>query len=249
MRIIDVEIRMQEEPLVLDTLVAMQRHADAVRHGFRLFTSGTVPVTRALRLVRRFEALYEVNLHRNTRARRRQRGEGSALLFLYRLPDCIESEDPMQLGWTLLVSDGVSRARERELLLDAFDSRHPLTIGPYELVRMTRKGQGKPALTYRMTRPYYEAYREKVIRSARGDVHESAHALLKALYSEPGWASVRSAVGRIVALWRREFRHRRGKSERFPALPKLRYIQRLPTTATPLRTLLNQQRSLSRIPS
>lgn len=234
---------MRREVQILDTLVAMQRHADYVRRGYRWWTAGAVELMRARRLVRRFKALYEVNLHRNTRRRRRKSGEGVALLLLYRLPGEPRygqpDAAPLHIGWTLLVTDGECDVRHREKLRDSTQDATRLMIGPYELVRLSRPGQCTAAWSYRMSRPYYQAWRERVIRSARGDPEELPGRVLAELYREPGFAGVRSQVGHICALYRREWRRRRRVRDAFPRLPRLAYVQRLPTTSTSLSELLN----------
>lgn len=236
---------MKSNILVLDTLSAMQRHADCVRKGKRFVTQGTVVLSKAMRLARRFDALYDVNVHRNTRSRRARRGEASGILIFYRLPrsdlnaDAIDSdESDLRIGWSLLFSEGFTPALHAEKLRDALDPKTCLRIGPYDLVRRPRKGSPQPAFTFRMNKEYYERYRDRVIRSARGDMSETPSSLLRSLYSEPGFAAIRSQVGHIVALWRREFRRRQHGSVRFPALPKLRYVQRLRMSATPLTDLI-----------
>lgn len=240
---------MRRDVQILEALVAMQRHADCVRRGYRWWTAGTVEVGRALRLVHRFEALYAVNLHRNTRRRRRQRGEGVALLLLY-LPHqrrrCGEaSAVPSYIGWTLLVTDGECAARHREVLRDATQRDTRLSIGDYELVRLSRPGRRTAAWSYRMSRDYYQAWRTRVIRSARGDPEELPVRVLAELYREPGFAGVRSQVGHVCALYRREWRRRRRAGDAFPKLPKLAYVQRLPTTSIPLSQLLGSQGSMT----
>jgi hypothetical protein len=233
---------MRQDVQILETLFAMQRHSDFVRRGYHWWTGGIIEVGKALRLQRRFEALYEVNLHRNVRARQRKRGVGVPLLLFYRLPMVMSvgnqtgpEEHLPRIGWTLLVSDGECTARHREVLRDALDPASRLTIGPYELVRLSRSGQLAPAWSYRMSRAYCEAWRERVIRSARGDPAEVPHLVLGALYREPGFAGVRSQVGHVCALYRREWRRRRGGQQPFPGLPRLRYVQRLPYRAESFR--------------
>ncbi len=233
---------MPHDVQILETLFAMQRHSDFVRRGYHWWTGGTIEIGKALRLQRRFEALYEVNLHRNVRGRQRKQGVGVSLLLFYRPPTGMSVGNPMgpeehlpRIGWTLLVSDGECVARHREVLRDALDPTTRLTIGSYELVRLSRSGQALPAWSYRMSRVYYEGWRDRVIRSARGDPAQVPHLVLGALYREPGFAGVRSQVGHVCALYRREWRRRRGGQEPFPGLPRLRYVQRLPCRTEALR--------------
>lgn len=223
----------RHEVQVLDTLVAMQRHADYIgRHGYHWWTSGEVAQDRAQHLVRKFVALYGIDLHRNTRSRRKKSGAGAAILLIYRLPgkvsrtDCNERAESA-VWWTLLVTDGHHPAFDRESLKDAYSVEGRFTVGPYQLVRATRPGQAKLVWTFKMLPSYYDEYRRRVIRSARGDPRERVSQLLHELYTEPGWRPIRSDVGRIVCLYRREWRKRRGRHDTFPKLPRLGYVQRL----------------------
>lgn len=238
---------MRKDVLVLDSVVAMQRLADCVRRGYHWHTSGVVPVGRAGALLAKFETLYAVNVHRNTRWRRRRRGIAAAVFQLYRLPetngDTLGSPGDAAgeaLGWSLLLTDGESPARHLEALRLATDVRTPLRIGPYELVRRSRRGQSHPAWTYRMTPECYETYRGRALRSARGDPREPSRELLRDLYGQPGFAGIRSQVGLIVGVFRREFRRRHRRGELLPALPRLGYVQRIPTTGTLLSDCIRQ---------
>jgi hypothetical protein len=211
----------------------MQRHADYIgRHGYHWWTSGEIAQDRTQHLVRKFVALYGIDLHRNTRSRRKKSGSGAAILLIYRLlgkaprADCNGCHEST-VGWTLLVTDGQHPAFHRELLKDAHSVEGRFTVGSYELIRAPRPGQAKTVWTFRMRQAYYDEYRQRVVRSARGDPRECVQRLLHELYSEPGWRPIRSAVGRIVGLYRREWRRRRGRRETFPQLPRLGYVQRL----------------------
>jgi len=238
---------MRKDVLVLDSVVAMQRLADCVRRGYHWHTSGVVPTGRASALLAKFEALYAVNAHRNTRWRRRRRGIAAAVFQLYRLPGTNDDTPGSPgdaageaLGWSLLITDGENPARHLEALLLATNVSTPLRIGPYELVRRSRPGQSHPAWTYRMTPKCYEAYRGRALRSARGDPREPSGQLLRDLYCRPGFAGVRSQVGRIIGLFRREFRRRHRRGELLPAFPRLGYVQRIPTTGTLLSDCIRQ---------
>lgn len=233
--------------VVLDTVVAMQRLADCVRRGYRWFVSGKVKVGRAGCLAEKFESLYGANRHRNARWRSRRQGEAAVVLLLYFLPEADGSaaqalpkgRDAL-VGWTLLVTDGTNRARHLERLQLATDSDTPLRIGPYELVRRCRSGQSTPAWTYRMSAEMYEGLRSRVIRSARGDHREPLQRLLREIYRYPGFAGIRSQVGKIVGVFRREYRRKHGSLAGFPTLPRLWYVQRLPNTGLLIDHLLER---------
>jgi len=177
-----------------------------------------------------------VGEHRNVRARRRVRGQAAAVMLFYVPPrslsryvsDDLDTDDEPQIGWTVLVTDGVHPARRSESMRDATEESQRLTLGAFQLLQRTRKGQSTPAWTWSMTRTVVAGLRERVIRSARGDLHEPVTRVLAELYAVPGFAGVRSQVGHIVGLYRSEWRRRRQRKEPFPRLPRLGYVQRLP---------------------
>jgi hypothetical protein len=220
---------------VLTSVVAMQRHVDYVRRGYHWYVTGVVPARKAERLRVKFTDRYHVEEHRNVRARRRARGEGASVLLMYQpCGSAAESEQSPAhgsgetlIGWTLLVTEGEHPARALEKLKDALDESQRLTLGPYQLIRRTRAGQVKPAWTWAMTKAEYSLWRERVIRSARGDASHSPGRVLVELYRTPGFAGIRSQVGHVVSLYRREWKRRRRGSDPFPRLPKLGYVQRL----------------------
>lgn len=236
---------MQPDILVLDSLVAMQRLADCVRRGYHWHTSGVVPAARTSALLVKFGALYFVNRHRNTRRRQQRRGVAAAVLLLYQpvwpgnaAPASTGEASGGLIAWTLLLTNGESAARHLEALQLATNAQTPIRVGQYELVRKSRAGSSRPAWTFRMTPVCYETFRSRAIRSARNDPREPAESLLKDLYRQPGFAGVRSQVGRIVGLFRREFRRRHPRGATAPRLPKLWYVQRLPNSGVWLSELV-----------
>lgn len=223
--------------LILELLPAMQRHADYVRRGFVYAVSGTVAADKALSLARKFDCIYGTNATRREKQRARASGMARAVLIMYRLPPCLisEAEDAQAInsptvGFTLLVTEGDHPAhhRERPILITHEHTR--LRIGQWELVRRTRAGRDTPAWTWAMQKSVYVQWRERLLRSARGDMTQSPEALLVELYGSPGFAATRSQVGHLIAWYRRCWRRYRGKGQPFPRLPRLYYVQRLPNT-------------------
>ncbi len=214
----------------------MQRIADYVRSGHHRWTSGEVQLERAHALVQRFAALYRIDATRGQRLRMKRSGIASAHLLMYarRTTDGAQSRT---IFWVLLVSDGVHPAAQSETLRDARIADERLRMSGYELVQLPRKDSDAPAWTWRMTAERYQSWRDQVVECARKPALRAERDITKKLYSTPGFAGVRSQVGFIVGLWRREWKRRRAASDAFPKLPPLRYVQRLKSIGIPLSQL------------
>jgi hypothetical protein len=218
---------------VFTLMVAMQRLCDAVRRGYVHYFSGVVPVRRARRLRCKFQARYNVDEHRNIRARRRARGEAAAVLIMHELPTQPEAAHACgepYVGWIVLLTEGEHAAYwNGEDIKTATEDDQRLVIGQFQMLRRTRPGgsASSPSWTWAFTRAAYQDWRERVVRSARGDYTEPPARLLLELYRWGSFRGIRSDIGRIVSLYRREWRKRRRRSDSFPSLPRLRYVQRL----------------------
>jgi hypothetical protein len=219
---------------VFTLTVAMQRICDATRRGYVYYFDGVVPAKKARRLRRKFQERYNVDEHRNVRARRRARGEAAAVMIMYELP--LEPESaPLRsgphVGWVVLITPGEHAAYWRgEDIKIATEDDQRLTIGQFQMLRRTRPdgNASSPSWTWAFTKAAYEEWRERVVRSARGDHMQSPTRLLLELYRFGSFRGIRSDIGRIVGLYRREWKNRRRRGDPFPSLPRLRYVQRLP---------------------
>ena len=228
------------DPLVLTWRAAyMQRIADYVRLGYWRWTSGEVSLERAPAFVQKFAALYRVDASRGQRLRLRRAGLGAARLLLF-APKVDSRQGPAKLSWVLLVSDGEHPAAALEKLRDTRSAGERIRVGGYELVLLPRKDSPRPAWTWRMHEERYQAWRDRVVEAARKPWLSAEADIIKGLYSVPGFAGIRSQVGYLVSLWRREWKRRRNASARFPALPQLRYVQRLRNAGVPLSRLARE---------
>lgn len=219
----------------------MQRLADVVRLGYHRWTSGEVLLERAPALVEKFAALYGVGASRGERLRLKRCGIGAARLLMY-LPQRADGTRPAKLVWVLLVTAGDHPAGALETLRDARCAGERLRLRGYELLQLPRKDSSAPAWTWRMTADRYQKWRDGVLEAARKPWLHADRELLRRLYRVPGFAGIRSQVGHIVALWRKEWRRRRAKADPFPALPQLRYLQRLKNVGVSLQSLSRSTR-------
>lgn len=229
--------RYRQSVLVLDTLPAMQRHADYARRGYVYASVGVVRTDKVVSLARKFDCIYGTSSSRRLKQRARDSGMANSVLIFYRRPqisvrdvDAAHASGDYTVGFTLMITDGDHPARHTERLLLLTDEHTRLRIGNWELVRRTRPGQQAAAWTWAMQRTAYQEWRERLLRSARGDMTDSPEALLVELYGSPGFAATRSQVGHLVAWYRRCWRRYRGRGRPFPRLPRLYYVQRLPNT-------------------
>lgn len=196
--------------------VFMQRVADHVGRGYAHYTSGRIPQNRWPVLCRKFADLYLIGLGKDARYRRKQLGLGNAVLLGW--------QDGEDVGWCLLVTSGDHPAHTLETLQDAVLS--PVTVTGYELVRTPRAGQSKPAWSWRMAAETYQAWRDRILVAVRHENMPACASLWESLYQSPGFALIRSQVGKLVAFFKAEWRRSR-KSE-FPFAPRpLYYVRRL----------------------
>ena len=193
----------------------MQRLCDAARRGYVYYFDGVVPAKKARRLRRKFQERYNVDEHRNVRARRRTRGEAAAVMIMYELSSAQESasaHSEPHVGWVVLITPGEHAAYWRgENIKIATEGDQRVTIGQFQMLRRTRPGGNgsEPSWTWAFTKAAYKDWRERVLRSARGDYTESPTRLLAELYRFGAFRGIRSDVGRIVGLYRREWKKRR----------------------------------------
>lgn len=233
----------------------MQQLMDGVRHGYTLFTNGSIRPDQLVKMIRKFSVVYQIDEDRNGRYRRRRNGLGNAKLFLFYRDDLIY--------WWLLVSPfekGEHAAHALEKLHDVFGKGKRIEIDGYELVRMPRNTKDhrkkesdedrlaheinkcgakvlskniemRPVsrLTWRMTKNKEKEWRDSIIEAVRKHSNTSLHRLVYKLWSSPGFGGIRSQIGKLAALYRAEVkRNRRSDAPKLPQ--KLPYLRRLKIT-------------------
>jgi hypothetical protein len=232
----------------------MQRLIDSINHGYTNWCSGSIPMDRCHKLVKKFDLTYQILADRNERARRKRAGLGNATLILWLNHGAVQ--------WWLLVSPpeaGDHAAHSIETLKNATHLNGRIEIDGFELVRLPKKTYQKagsnsannvpPApkkkhttLTWRMKEDKYQAWRESIIDSVRGASTRSLEALLYKLWSSPGFYGIRTQVGKLAALYRAEVK--RASRKDAPPLPKrLGYVRRLANQGITLGELLAQTKS------
>lgn len=239
-----------------NTLIFLQRLQMAATHGHYNYTCGNTDLERYYRMAKKFAIVYETELSRQTKQKRRRAGEASASLFAVRRSTIPDQDGNIPVYWILIASSGVGRAYEREKLLDLRnrDTRLTAADGKYELVH-----DGK-TWSWQLSSTAFRQYQQKIhniaalptrrhqeieIDGIRRD--KQAEQLLDQLYSEPGFRLLRRQVGRLVSELRGEWRRlRSGSGPRLSErtfLPYVRYFPDQPKpNAPPTPTITTEER-------
>ena len=201
--------------LLPDSLVFMQRVQDAARLDYPFYVTGELSLEKWASLEIKLTELYDCNLPKSTRSRRRSSGEAVTLLYAVAGPP---DQSPRMVRWLMAVTDGKGRVHAREKLL-RFDTERCSFIDRYELVH---DGVG---WSWRMNRKRVEALRERIHeiasappdrrqirRDAAGEYDAEIEALMDELYHAPGFRLMRRQVGKLVAFAKGEWRRLRPES-------------------------------------
>lgn len=213
----------------------MQRIADHVRLGYTQWTSGTVGAERAQAIVKKFHQRYGTGLTRHQKAYARGQGQASAVLIM-------REAEPGLLHWMLMLTPGDNLAYDLERLRDATTAYGRVAVTGYELVQLPRRGSKRSAWTWRMTTSTYDAWRERILRSARRHPDALTEQLAE-LARTPGFAGCRAQMRKLLQLARAESRRRLGTAATTVSYPaRIGYVQRLSQSGITLTAWVRQQR-------
>lgn len=179
---------------VYDRIRTMQQLALSVGRGFVFHVGGVVRVDRAERFAEKLETLYHANASRPEQLAQRRRGDARSRLFMLPAP-----RNPGHLDWWLVASDGGGPIVKHERLADARDKGTRIHLQPFELLRMSRAGDGV-AWTWRVRQDELTTISEWAAAVARGSEAEQA---LRALESWPGFHGIRAQRALIYQDMRR----------------------------------------------
>jgi hypothetical protein len=179
-------------PIARSKTAALARVLDSIPKGYYRYIHGSVTVSKAEALARKFHARYGIGNTPAQRVTKRKLGLANALLVMYWPEGCQE------VKWLMLATDG--QGMEGEKLLDTSDKPRLVWLG-YELVR--RAERGKTAWTWR--RPAGEMAEHYALILDYSVKHQtnSLSALLQRLANQPGFHGVREQSKRLFAEARR----------------------------------------------
>ena len=168
---------------VYDRIRTMQQLALSAGRGFVFHVDGAVRIDRAERFAEKITTLYHANGSRPEQLAQRRRGEARSRLFMLPSP-----REPGVLDWWLVASDGSGPIAKHERLVDARDKGTRIHLQQFELVRMSRAGDGV-AWTWRVRPDELAAISEWAVAVARSF---EAEQVLGVLESWPGFHGIRA---------------------------------------------------------
>jgi hypothetical protein len=231
--------------------VAMQRIADAVRHGYTYYSHGTVSIDRCLHVVKKLDLNYRVLADRNERARRARLGLGNAKLILWLNQGVIHRMlmvTAPELGDHAAhsIEDKLRNANSAEgrIEIDGFELvRLPKKINPkFKSARKAKSASNTTVLTWRMSELKYQEWRDRIRDEVRTQTYRSIELAIYKLFKSPRFSAIRSQIGHLANLYRAEVK-RAGRADA-PALPKhLGYVRRLKNQGVTLAVLIAQRQA------
>ncbi|HEY9758898.1 MAG TPA: hypothetical protein V6C97_27260, partial [Oculatellaceae cyanobacterium] len=185
--------------------VVMFRIQQVVAWGYRWYTSGTVPASKAQKLAAKFAELYRVDATESQRRYAKKQGKANAFLFLY------PRKGTDEFLWWLLATDGEGEVHQRERLRLATEAGSRLRWNDdYELIVMTREGQPKASVTWRMTRENYHSWHARIRQAVRTRrTNQLVRQAIWSLYRAPGFGQVRLQVKALSFMLQKEWKRTR----------------------------------------
>ncbi len=200
--------------------VWMQRVVDVVKTGPPLYVTGSVPLGKVPSLLQKFAKRYVLNAPRMTDARARKALREVARWIGY------YDERHGEVRWILFYWPGEHLCKEERWRVTGKDR---IEHSGYEVVKLTRPGAKRPALTWRYTREQYQKLRDDIVHAIRTRQDKILDQLIHSTARTPGFAGSRAQVKNLWKLVRDEWKRVRGKKETPPAIPAgIGYVRRLP---------------------
>ena len=160
--------------------------------GYVHHVSGVVKPDKVEHLYSRFEELYDTELSKFQRARRKKAGICNVRFFLhprYTTPD---------FQWWLLATDGEGLFHEREKpFCSTFKRQRLRAFNQYEAIKLPNEGK-PPSWTWRLTKESYLNWRARIQAAIRNRKDEKdLKRIMKELHSLPGFRGVRNQVAEL----------------------------------------------------
>lgn len=197
----------------------MQRVQEAAANGYVHVVTGMVDVRKYENLYRKFNALYDIDMHKSKRSR--EKAKGRALVRLFAHP-----EDGDLIRWVLMATEGDGLFFEHERK-EIFSAAKLELFGQYRLNRKTRKGVDHPVWTFSLLPDYHQ----ELMSKAHQFIHFKNDVALRKLIHDSSrlvpFNGVRQDLYVLHKHIREDWRRHRGNG--MPELPFIHWQRRLAT--------------------
>jgi len=173
-------------PIARSKSAALARILDSIPKGYHRYTSGTVPTSKAISLVKKFHERYAIAASSSKRITRKKAGLANALLVMF------WPENAERVEWLMLVTNG--KGFEYEKLQD-ITSKPRLTWLGYEFVR--RAERGRTAWTCRRPQSEMAEHYALLAYLCNTRKYAAVEALLQRLANQPGYHGVREQTWQL----------------------------------------------------
>jgi len=204
--------------IFIKQLPFLQRIADRARDGYFFYLSGVCSPARYPTLAQKFRRLYETDLQKDHRYRRRKAGDAVYALLGYQ----IRSSTAAPVVWVLMRTDGKESiaADKSEKWRDIRVERMTL-MEKFELHRHTRKDMSKPSWSWRIEKLHYQELREVIIALVRNKQDTRLQEQIDSVNTSPKFAPIRIQIKALHDLIKAEFKRTRSTHDALPIFPKL----------------------------
>lgn len=209
--------------IFIKQLPFLQRLSDRARDGYFYYLCGTCSPARYPTLAQKFRRLYETDMSKDSRYRRRKKGEAVYAILAYQL----RSDPSAPVLWVLLRTDGNESiaADKTEKWRDVRTDRLAI-LDRYELHRHTRKDMSKPSWSWRFPKALHQELRDLVITLVRSKSDKRLQELIDSVNTAPKFAPIRAQIKGLHDLIRTEFKRSRSSQEKLPSLPRIGFTRR-----------------------
>jgi hypothetical protein len=209
--------------IFIKQLPFLQRIGDRARDGYFYYLTGICSPARYPALAQKFRRLYETDLTKDHRYRRRRRGESVYSMLAYQ----VKSSSDAPVMWVLVRTDGEESitSDKQEKWRDIRTER--LTVfGHFELHRHTRKDMSNPSWSWRIEKSHYKELREVVIALVRSKSDGRLRELVDSINTAPKFAPIRAQIKQLHELILAEFKRSRSPKDMPPKLPRVGFTRR-----------------------
>ena len=186
--------------LITTRLSFLQQIQKSATNGYHFYVTGTVQPESLVRLMDKFQKLYQINMTRQQAYRERQKGFASAKFFCY-----ADETDPagVKIFWVLLLTEGIHPAKESENIKDLKLKKERFVYSDYQLIQKPR-ADGKQKFTFSVNPQSLEYYTQKIRKTVRNKNRYEIKKLIEHINKMPGFSGIRVQRKKLNKIYKGE---------------------------------------------